>query len=556
MATRADTVVATCAALLVGGQLAAQPGPSCGLVPVADALVAPTRTVATPLDRRLLDALRIDDVGAFTRALSAPASGGRGTATDDGDAAARAIAERMRRIGLAPLPGTTSLLAPVPLMVTRLVADAASGMTIGGRLYRIPKDVAISPRGAAPGTIALRAPVVFAAYGAPVDGPAPPNAAPSVDGAVVVLLAGRPRGPAGDAWASAGGLEGARQRLRRAGARAVAIVGADDAQPFAAIATGFARPIVDTLPSAAPAPGGAPTLLVRRVVADALLAGAGLDLARARALADSAPAARVASHDTVVVAARIERAPRVAYDVVGMLPGADRTLRAEAVVLSAHYDAFGRGADGSVYAGAADNALGVSTALAVADAVRRGGSPTARSIVVVATTGEELGLLGARHWVSHGAWPAARMAANLNFDGIGTEVLGPTRRIVAFGAEYSDLARPLADAIAATGRVGMPDPFAAQRPFYHSDNLAFAEAGVPSLMLLGWPDGDDGATMQRVGTWLSTAYHQPGDTVRADWSWEGPRALAEVGALLASRLASVAERPAWCAGAPFRRPTP
>ena len=102
-------------------------------------------------------------------------------------------------------------------------------------------------------------------------------------------------------------------------------------------------------------------------------------------------------------------------------------------------------------------------------------------------TGEEHGLLGAKYWVNHPTWPIDKLVANFNFDGIGTEVYGPLKKIVGFGAEHSDLGAVLDSVAAATGNVLTPDPMPEEKVFYRSDHYEFSR-GSAALMLMGGPD--------------------------------------------------------------------
>src|SRR4029453_8046496 len=99
-------------------------------------------------------------------------------------------------------------------------------------------------------------------------------------------------------------------------------------------------------------------------------------------------------------------------------------LKSEALVYSAHYDAYGLSADNRIYHGAADNALGVGEMLAVAETLSRATTKPRRSIIFLAVTGEEYGGYGSDYWVKNPTWKIKQVAADLNLDGLGTEVFG------------------------------------------------------------------------------------------------------------------------------------
>jgi Zn-dependent M28 family amino/carboxypeptidase len=163
-------------------------------------------------------------------------------------------------------------------------------------------------------------------------------------------------------------------------------------------------------------------------------------------------------------------------------------------------------------------------------------------------------LYGAEHWVRNPTWPLDKVAANINFDGIGTEVYGPVKRIVAFGAEHSDLGRIFEDVTVATGNIVTPDPMPEENAFVRSDHYAFVKQGVPALMLLGGPDGDVSIWIPRARKWLETDYHSPSDTVKPDWNWTGPQTLAKVGMIIGLRAANADAMPAWKSTSPFNKP--
>ncbi len=168
-------------------------------------------------------------------------------------------------------------------------------------------------------------------------------------------------------------------------------------------------------------------------------------------------------------------------------------------------------------------------------------------------TGEEYGLLGAEHWVQHPTWPIEKVAANINFDGIGTEVYGPVKRIVGFGAEHSDLGAVFEEVSVATGNIVTPDPLPEENAFVRSDHYAFVKRGVPALMLMGGPDGDPSIWVSRMKKWMTTDYHSTTDTVKPDWNWTGPQTLAKIGLIIGLRVANADAMPAWLQSSPFKR---
>jgi hypothetical protein len=237
---------------------------------------------------------------------------------------------------------------------------------------------------------------------------------------VVLLLGDRP--PAIDAvtWQREVNPLGLVPSLAAAGARAVLVVNISG-EAYETQSRYWMLPRISARDATAQT-GALPALLVSDEVADRLVGG--LTQVKARASAGV-----YVSRDLgrmTAIAIRSARDTLSASNVVALLRGTDAALASEAVVVSAHHDGFGAAADGSIYSGAGDDALGVGELVAVAEALARGGAAHRRSVVFLVTTGEEHGLLGARHWLAHPAWPLDRVVADFNFDMV-WEVLNADR---------------------------------------------------------------------------------------------------------------------------------
>ena len=175
-------------------------------------------------------------------------------------------------------------------------------------------------------------------------------------------------------------------------------------------------------------------------------------------------------------------------NVIGLLRGSDAALKDTYVLLSAHYDHEGMlpaGEGDRIYNGANDNASGVAVMLQVAEALGRMKRAPCRSVVFLALWGEEKGLLGARHYLGQPAFPIEKTVANLTLEVMGQP--DPGNGLLAkaplTGFDYSDLGPSLAEAARHAGvQVYRQEPFSSEY-FDRSDNLAFAEAGIPSHTL-------------------------------------------------------------------------
>ncbi len=232
-------------------------------------------------------------------------------------------------------------------------------------------------------------------------------------------------------------------------------------------------------------------------------------------------------------------------NVIGMIPGSDPARRNEYVVLSAHLDHVGvnerlveEGKDG-INNGALDNAAGVSTMLEAARRMLEGPRP-ARSVLFIALTAEEKGLLGADFFAHYPTVAKDGIAANVNLDM--PVLLYSFTDVVAFGAERSSLG-PIVEA--AAGKIGVtlsPDPMPEQGLFTRSDHYRFVEQGVPSVFLVtGFANG--GA--EKFGEFLQTNYHKPSDDMSQPILFEDAARFADVNYMIALELANAKERPTW-----------
>lgn len=259
--------------------------------------------------------------------------------------------------------------------------------------------------------------------------------------------------------------------------------------------------------------------------AERLFAAAGLDLAalkRAAVRKDFRP---------VVLNARASLRIRQTLrdvdsrNVVARIEGSDPKLKDEVVIYTAHWDHLGRNfalRGDQIFNGARDNASGVAAMLEVAKAFARLQTPPRRSILFIATTGEEQGLLGAKHYAAHPLVPLERTLAVLNSDLI--NVHGRTRDIGIIGFGRSTLADRPAELARRQGHVATDDPLPEFGLFYRSDHKEFAAVGVPSVWMrrgldfIGKPE-DFGR--KDVAAYLAADYHKVTDEVRSDWDLSG-----------------------------------
>jgi len=289
--------------------------------------------------------------------------------------------------------------------------------------------------------------------------------------------------------------------------------------------------------------------------ARALFAAAGDDFAHLKQLAVSRDFTPVALNGTASFQVAQDFREVRSANVVARLPGTDATLRNEHVVFTAHWDHFGVGeaVDGdSIYNGAADNATGTAALLELARAFKAAGAPK-RSLLFVAVTAEEQGLLGSKWYANNPLYPLEKTLANINVDVLNT--WGATSDLVVVGSGSTTLEDVLAAAAAEAGRTLAPDPEPSKGFFYRSDHFEFAKQGVPALYLdpgtkyIGKPEGY-GAEKREAYT--AKLYHKPADEVDPAWDLSG--AIADLGLLyaVARHVADGTTWPTWKEGTEFK----
>lgn len=236
-------------------------------------------------------------------------------------------------------------------------------------------------------------------------------------------------------------------------------------------------------------------------------------------------------------------------NVVGVVRGTDSELADEFVVYSAHLDHNGIGAevDGDkIYNGAYDNAMGVSLLIETARAFAA--SPPRRSVLFVAVTAEERGLLGSDYFAHYPTVPTESMVANVNLDM--PLFLYPVADIIAFGSEHSSLESVVRDAIAAEGFELTPDPMPEETIFRRSDQYSFVRRGIPATFLVpGYTSSDpdiDGEAV--VKDHRKHHYHRPSDDMTRPFDWGSALRFARANVRIGAAIADAAERPAWNEG--------
>ena len=243
-------------------------------------------------------------------------------------------------------------------------------------------------------------------------------------------------------------------------------------------------------------------------------------------------------------------------NVLGMVEGADPVLRHQYVIYTAHWDHFGIGPEvngDKIYHGALDNASGVAAILELADAFAHVEPRPRRSILFIAVTAEEKGLLGSQYYAEHPLYPLAQTAAEINLDGM--NLLGRTRDIEIIGLGQSTLDDAVEKVAARQHRVVRPDSEPEKGFYYRSDHFSFAKRGVPALDpdsgidYLGKPAGWG---LKMRDEYTENDYHKPSDVIKPYWDLSGAIEDLSLFGEVGYDVANTKELPQWKPGSEFK----
>ena len=244
------------------------------------------------------------------------------------------------------------------------------------------------------------------------------------------------------------------------------------------------------------------------------------------------------------------------HNVLARLTGSDPKLRDEYVIYVAHWDHFGIGPEVNgekIYHGAKDNASGTAALMEMARAYKQLRVAPRRTLVFLAVTAEEQGLLGSRYYTEHPLYPLARTAAAINMDAL--NVLGRTRDIVMIGRGGSTLDELVESVAREQGRTVKGDPEPEKGYFYRSDHFNFAKQGVPAFdphegtEYIGRPTGWGLEMRQR---YTREDYHKPSDKIKDFWDLSGLAQDCQLDFLVGYRVANEPKMPEWKPGAEFK----
>jgi len=241
-------------------------------------------------------------------------------------------------------------------------------------------------------------------------------------------------------------------------------------------------------------------------------------------------------------------------NVIGKIEGAEK--KDEYVVFSAHWDHLGldpKLQGDQIFNGALDNATGIAAMLEIAEGFTKLGTPPKRSILFLAVTAEEKGLLGAKYYGENPLYPLNKTLANINMDG--ANQWGRTKDITMVGDDNSTLIDFLRETATAQGRTVGPDPEPEKGLYYRSDHFEFAKQGVPALYTKSGVDyiGKDPAfSKQKRDEYTAKDYHKVSDQIKPDWDLAGAVDDAQLLMIIGHRIAQTDTFPTWKSGSEFK----
>ncbi|MGU3317082.1 M28 family metallopeptidase [Sphingomonas sp. M6A6_1c] len=244
---------------------------------------------------------------------------------------------------------------------------------------------------------------------------------------------------------------------------------------------------------------------------------------------------------------------QISHNVVGILPG--REAPDEYVLLSAHWDHLGHctpvNGDG-ICNGAVDNADGTAALVALAEANAKAG-PARRSMVFVALTAEESGLLGSAYYGENPVYPLAKTVGGANMDALA--MYGPSKDVIVIGPGKSQLDGYLTAALKRQGRTATPEPTPEKGFYYRSDHFSLAKHGVPMVYFETGQNlvkGGLAAGQAAAKDYEENRYHAPSDEYDPNWDWSGVQQDVGLYYMIARDLADGRDWPNWTPGDEFR----
>ena len=546
----------------------------CACAPRADdkpaanaAAQAPAADAAAASSHAFNDAVDAGDFAEHVQQLSSDAFGGRGPGTPGEEKSIEYIKAQFARIGLQPGNGG-DWFQTVPMVETTADESTTLNLNVAGtpEVLKFGTDMVVGTRTGRPEVSIKDSPLVFVGYG--VDAPEQQwndYAGIDVKGKTVVMLVNDPGFHAGDAKL----FDGKRmtyygrwtykfEEAARKGAAAALIIHDTEGASYGwdVVKNSWSGPQYDLPAKDDPAPRVPAQGWITGEAATVLFKAAGQDFGKLRAAANKRGFKPVPLDATMSLDLKSTSVEKSSRNVIGLLPGSEAPD--EAIIYMAHWDHLGThegetGGD-NIYNGAVDNATGVAAILELAEAFRKAKTPPKRSILFLAVTLEESGLLGSKYYVAHPVIPLDKTVGVINLDALAP--VGKAHDITVVGKGSSELEDVLKTVLDTQQRVAKGEENTAAGYYFRSDHFNFAKAGVPALYIDSGTDLLEGG--QTAGDaagkdYTDNRYHKPGDQYdAATWKLDGIVQDVETAYSVGETLANDGQWPNWNAGNPFK----
>jgi Zn-dependent M28 family amino/carboxypeptidase len=502
--------------------------------------------------------------------LGSDAFEGRAPATPGETKTVAYISDQFAKAGLQPggdpVNGKRTWTQAVPLLRSEFTAAPHVAMTIAGQATPLAQGEQIAVRAPTNGDKTMMihgAPLVFVGYGVK----APERGwddfkGQDMKGKILVMLVNDPdfEGGEGDFGGKAMTYYGRWTYKFEEGARqgATGVLVIHETEPasygWATVKNSNTNAMFDIVRANPRAEHPPLEGWVQRDLAAQLFAASGTNFEAMKAAAKRKDFKPVPLKATLDVHGNAKTEVVTSYNVVGMVPGKSRPD--ETVIYMGHWDHLGIGEPDStgdrIFNGAIDNGTGIAHLIEQGRAFASGPRPE-RSVVFMAVTAEEKGLLGSEYYAANPLYPAAKTAGAINTDVLG--VLGPSRDFSVRGNQKFGLLDMLIEEGLKRGRRFTPDPNAATGTFYRSDHFTFAKVGIPALSFTPGEDLVNGG-VARAKAWSTNyranMYHQPADEFDPSWDFTGMAVDAELLHALGQRLANGCDWPNWSQDSEFR----
>ena len=293
---------------------------------------------------------------------------------------------------------------------------------------------------------------------------------------------------------------------------------------------------------------------IQKSVAKDIFAAAGQNLEKQMAAAKQKGFKAVPLNLTASLSFENDIARKASKNVIGVMKGTKRPD--EYVLYTAHWDHLGRctaAADGDdICNGAVDNATGTAALVALAEGYTKAGAPD-RSVVFLAVTAEESGLLGSKYYAENPIFPLSQTVGGVNMDAF--SMSGPAKNLTVIGKGKSQLDTYLEAAAKSEGRTPEMEPTPEKGFYYRSDHFSFAKLGVPMVYFEGGDDliiGGKAAAKAAADDYEKNRYHAPGDEFDENWDWSGVMSDLKLYYRVGRMLAMTNAWPNWNEGDEFR----